>query len=304
MVNVKALNDLYSSPYKGIIDSDTKFVPTGIKSLDYMTNDLPTKKITCVTGVPKEGKSTFLHRIALNAVDKGYKVLLIDGEHDQNDLINKLYTMAIGSSPNAFDMKTYNKAQVIVPRKDTIKLLREWHKDRLMIFTKYLAPMKSLDQLFEFTKSIVNTFDIDLVIFDNLMTLIDGPSVEKIENQSRFMKRTCDLSKFNNCHCIVVAHPNKGAIQGEPMGIYDVLGSSDIVNLTDYLIQVMRSYSPRDEADAYIRVLLNRPYGKNIGDIPLKYDRQSQSLFEMDTDGTANIYELNWQGNRGEQLCL
>ena len=300
---MNALNDLYNTPYISMFDNDMRFIPTGYPTVDNFLNDLPTKKITVLTGVPKEGKSTFLHRVVLNGIDKGHRVLLVDGEHDQATLINKLYSIVLGNEPNTFDKKYLNKMSFLEPKPHIIELLREWHKDRLKIFSKYMSPFTTLDQLFGFIEPLVVQNKIDLVVFDNLMVLVDGTSAEKTENQSRFMKRVADLAKFKNCHCVVVAHPRKGAVAGEPMGIYDVLGSSDVVNLVDYLIQIMRVYNKEDNADAYARVMLNRTRGRNIGDIPLKFDKATESLFEMNAIGEAIDYKFKWR-NEGEQEWL
>jgi len=304
MKHNKALTDLYSTPYRSVFDSDSKFVPTGYSTVDKFMNDLPTKKVTIITGVPKEGKSTFLHRAVLNAVDTGHRVLLVDGEHDRDALINKLYHTVLGNDPSTYTKRKLNKMDFIEPKKHTIEQLRRWHKDRLMIFNKYMSPFKTLEELFGYVEPLVEQYKIDLVVFDNLMMLVDGPSVEKTENQSRFMKRVCDLAKFKNTHCVVVAHPNKGAKKGEPMGLYDVLGASDIVNLVDYLIQIMRIYDDSDEADAYARIILNRTRGRNIGDIPLKFDKATESLFEMDMHGNPVKYSFNWRLNQGKQSDL
>ena len=298
---IDPLTDLYSTEYVSIFDSDSKYIPTGYPTLDKFMNDLPTKKVTVVTGVPKEGKSTFLHRIVLHAVDKGKRVLLIDGEHDRDTLINKLYHLVLGNEQNTYDRRKLNKMEFIEPKKHIIKMLREWHKDRLMIFNKYLSPFKTLEDLFEFIDPLIGSKQIDLIVFDNLMMLVEGTSVEKTENQSRFLKRVCDLAKAKNAHCIVVAHPNKKAVAGEPMGIYDVLGASEIVNLVDYLIQIMRVYGDEDEADAYARLILNRTRGRNIGDVPLKFDKMTESLYEMGISGKGILDKFNWKG-KGNQI--
>lgn len=297
------IRNLYKDPYKRISESDVKFIPIGIPTAENFMNDLPTKKVTLMTGVPKEGKSTALHRIALNAVDKGYKVLLIDGEHDQDTLINKLYTMVIGNEAKYYDKVKYNKHEIIEPKPNVVDILREWHKDRLTVFSKYLAPFDNLEDLHEFVQAYVDANDIDLVIFDNLMMLVNGTNVEKLENQSRFMKLTCDLAKGSNCHCIVVAHPNKAARQGEPMGIYDVLGNSEIINLIDYMVQIMRSYDETEEAHGYFRLMLNRTIGEYIGDIPLYFDRTRRCYFEMGSLGRPIIQDFDWKGE-GEQAWL
>jgi KaiC/GvpD/RAD55 family RecA-like ATPase len=297
------IRNLYNDPYKRITEGDVKFIPIGIPTAEGYMNDLPTKKVTLLTGVPKEGKSTVLHRVALNAVDKGYRVLLIDGEHDQDTLINKLYTMVIGNNAKYYDKVLMNKHHIIEPKPFVLDMLKEWHKDRLTVFSKYLSPFDDLEELHDFVEAYVDANDIDLVIFDNLMMLVNGTNAEKLENQSRFMKRTCDLAKSSNCHCIVVAHPNKSAQQGEEMGIYDVLGNSEIINLVDYMVQIMRSYDSEDEADGYFRLMLNRTIGENVGNIPLYFDKGIRCYFEMTRLGKALKYEFNWKGE-GEQNWL
>ena len=300
---MKALTDLYNTPYKSIFDTNARFIPMGYPTVDNYTNDLPTGKVTVITGVPKEGKSTYLHRGVLHAIDKGYRVLLIDGEHERDALINKLYHIVLGNEPNTNISKKLNKMNYIEPKPHILEMLREWHKDRLMIFNKYLSPFRTLEDLFSYVEPLVEKHKIDLVVYDNLMMLVDGPSSEKTENQSRFMKRVCDLSKAKNCHSIVVAHPNKGALAGQPMGLYDVLGASDIVNLVDYLIQIMRGYDDNDNASAYCRIILNRTRGRNIGDIPLVFDKASESLLEMNTFGEPIMDRFNWK-NKGTQKPL
>lgn len=295
-----AVTNLYSTPYKSIFDEEYKFIPTGYPTVDNYMNDLPTKKVSVVTGVPKEGKSTFLHKAVLHAIDKGHRVLLIDGEHDRDTLINKLYQIVIGNEPKCFNKRKLNKMEFIEPKPHVVDMIREWHKDRLTIFSKYLYPFGNLEELFAYVDKLVDAYKYDLVVFDNLMMLVDGPNVDKNENQSRFMKRVCDIAKFKNTHCIVVAHPNKGAQAGEPMGMYDVLGSSDIVNLVDYLIQIMRVYDKEEQADAYARIILNRTRGRNIGDIPLKFETSTDCLYEMDHEGNAVIDTFNWK-NKGKQ---
>lgn len=297
---------LSSNPYQYVTKSNTKFIPLGTTKLAEAMNDLPTGKMTVVTGYPKDGKSTWLHQMALTAVDKGCKVLIVDGEHRQEELISDLYTKVIANAPNSYMKVKYNKKYVLEPTLPTLKLLTDWHKDNLIIFSKYLSSLKfdNLDEIFSFTERVVKTYGIDLVIWDNLMTLVEGTQAEKFENQSRFMKRATDLLKSTNTHGILVAHPNKNVKPGERMTIYDVLGSSDIVNLTDYLIQVMRNHKKEfhSDIDGWVRLILNRPYGETL-EVPMRYKAKSKSLFEMDKDGEPIEYEYGWLGEH-EQTQL
>jgi len=302
---MKDTNPIYTPTidnYRSYEDDDVRFIPTGIRTLDKAINDLATKEVTVVTGKTKEGKSTFIHRIMLNAIDKGYCVLLVDGEHNITFLINSLYRMVIGNSANTYTAIPYNKKKMVKPKYPVLEMITNWHKDKLHIFTKYLAPINTLEDLFDFTKTKVGLLKVDLVIFDNLMVLVDGTQAERTENQSRFMKRVTDLAKSSNVHCIVASHPNKEAKSTPLMNVYDVSGSSDIVNLTSNLIQVVRNFDESKDYDGLIRLMLNRLYG-DVVDIPTKFDKERRCLFEMNGLGDAITYDFNWQG-KGKQIKL
>lgn len=295
---------LGSVPYQYVTKMGTRFIPIGSPSLAKRMNDFPTARATVVTGFPKDGKSTWLHQQALNAIDKGYKVLIIDGEHTQETLISDLYTKIIGHTPSAYVATPFNKRTVFEPKPQVLKMLTEWHKDNLIILSKYLSNVKfdNLDELFSLTKSVISTYDIDLIIWDNLMTLVEGTSAEKFDNQGRFMKRVTDLLKATNTHGILVAHPNKNLRPGDDMTLYDVLGSSDIVNLTDYLIQVKKNHSKEcdSDPDGWVRLILNRPYGETI-DIPMRFDTENRCLYECSISGEPIRYELNWRGSHEQR---
>lgn len=297
---------LGSNPYKYITKGNTRFIPVGSPTIGKLTNDFPTGRTTVVTGFPKDGKSTWLHQMALNAVDKGYKVLLIDGEHGQENLISDLYTKVIGKTPNAYIRVDFNKRVVYEPKPTVLNMLKDWHKDNLIVFSKYLSSVSfdNLDELFSLTKSLIESYKIDLVIWDNLMTLVEGTSSEKFDNQGRFMKRATALLKATNTHGVLVAHPNKNLRPGDDMTLYDVLGSSDIVNLTDYLIQVKKNHSKScdDDPDGWIRLILNRPYG-DTQDVPVRFDKENRCLYEINSFGRAIKYEFNWRGKH-EQTKL
>jgi len=301
----KDIRNPYYDKYEPISKGGTLFIPIGMPTLSKMTNDFETRRVTVITGPPKEGKSSVVHQIYLNSVDKGFGSVLLDGEHDQSWLLNTLYRKVIGVSPNTFTRVPYHKKYILEPTQAGLDMLMEWHKDRMTIISKYLMKhIDTLDQLFTFIGDVVVKYKCKLLILDNLMTLVEGTQAEKNENQSRFVKRVCELAKSHNIHCIIVAHPNKGAIPGGDMGIYDVSGASEIVNLVDFLIHIKRNYekNEEDEPDGWARLLLNRPWGE-VGDVPLRFDTQRRTLYEMNGLGNAISYDFNWQG-KGKQIQL
>jgi RecA/RadA recombinase len=108
----KDIRNPYYEKYESISDGRSSFIPIGMPTLANMTNDFETGKVTVITGPPKEGKSSVLHQIFLNAIDKGFGAVLLDGEHDQSWLLNSLYRKVIGNTPRAYTSVPYNKKHI------------------------------------------------------------------------------------------------------------------------------------------------------------------------------------------------
>ncbi|MHA1304072.1 MAG: DnaB-like helicase N-terminal domain-containing protein, partial [Candidatus Heimdallarchaeaceae archaeon] len=78
--NEKAIRDLDEEPYKGLEGNTKKYIPTGIKTIDYALNDLQGGLVTLLTGRSNGGKTTLCTQIVANAIQKRFKVFLVNGE--------------------------------------------------------------------------------------------------------------------------------------------------------------------------------------------------------------------------------
>ena len=85
---------------------------------------------------------------------------------------------------------------------------------------------------------MIDDHKLDMLCVDNLMALdITALNKDKYDAQSAFAWRVHELAKKKNVHIIIVCHPRK------PMGLlsmYDISGTSDIVNAVDNIIYVYR----------------------------------------------------------------
>ena len=295
------IRNLASQPYKPLTKSNKKYIPTGIQQLDLAFNDLSTGTVTVITGRPSEGKSTFVHRIIVNAIDKGFRTLVVDGEHEQEQLINKLYRMVIGSDRNLYRLVQCNKRFMKEPKANILEMLQAWHGDKLNILSKHEESLSNFESLFSLIELGIKKEKLDFVILDNLMSLIDSTSAELNANQSKFMKRCTSLAKKMNVAIVLVAHPNKTAQKGKEIDYFQVSGNSDIANLADNMLQVIKN--PTDdneviEAQGRIVVQKNRYYGETPK-IDLVYDAETGSLLEV-VGGEAKRPEIDWR-KEGEQ---
>jgi len=207
---LKYVRDLTLQPYNYEAQADTKYIPTGFSS-DYLTDDLMSRKISIITGQSEEGKSVVVHRIMLNAIDKGFKVLLVDGEYYQEELIRELYLKIIGNDRSLYDVRRPNKTDIKEPKRHILTLMQKWHKDKIYIISKNNCDcdFDNFENLFNVMVEAIQLYHIDLVILDNMASLVSSSQAERNSVQADFIKNVIQIDQKYNCHSLIVNHPKK-----------------------------------------------------------------------------------------------
>jgi len=290
---VKGLYNVSEMPNEVIDENKMIFIPTGIFGIDDKLNMLEGGRMTLLTGRPGEGKTTFAHRVALEAVDKGFKVLIVDGEHSSFVIRRGLYNKVIGNNKNAYDLKPYNLKKIKVPKTHIKPMLDDWCKDKLWFYSKSEGQIKDLNKLFDMYKWMHEEYGINLIILDNLMSLMEFRDEDKNKEQIAFANKCHDLVIQNpNMHLILVAHPNKTATKGESIDYYQISGAGELIAISDNVLQVIKSAdSVEDECDGWIEIHKNRGYG-TFKKVELVYDEETTALVEKGVVSKA----LNWEG--------
>lgn len=304
---IEGRRDLDKVPYKGLGKSKGNYVPTGIKSIDYVLNDLAPGCTTLVTGRSNGGKTTFVKQIIANAIDKGNKVYLMNGENDTEMLINELYQLVIGREEKYYDWVQINKRRRKEPKPWVLEKLQKWHKNKFYIFNKGESKLKTIEQLTSMLETEIKFNQYDLVVIDNLMSILSVSAAEKNEQQADFMQKLCDLAKNYNTHIILVLHPNKTYSKGQEMDFEQISGTSDLPNKADNIISVIREYDEETIAsgvDGHIHVIKNRYYGDLIK-VDTYFDEMTRLLLEIDKNKDILQLSFNWQGtDNGMQQVL
>ena len=295
---IEGRRDLDKTPYKGLSNKTGKYVPTGIYTVDEALNDLAPGCVTLITGRSNGGKTTFTKQIMANAIDKGNKVYLISGEGDQEILINELYQCVIGRDTSCYNAVKINKRYHKEPTKEVLAAIQEWHKEKFTLFNKGESKLKTIDQLFKMVEYEIKIQKIDLVVIDNLMSILSTQASEKLEAQAEFAQRCHDLAKNYNTHIILVLHPNKTYKKGDDMDFEQISGSSDIANKADNIISVIREYEQEEISQGIngkICVLKNRYYS----DLPvcdIHFEKETGLLLEINkTTRNAMAYNFGWK---------
>ena len=304
-VKIEGLRDLDKEPYKGVSAITGSYIPTGIPTIDNAINDLAPKCVTLISGRTSDGKSTFVNQVMANAVDNGNNVLLVSGEGIQELLINNFYKAVIGRNEDHFIYKKVNKRFFKEPTKHVLSQLRQWHKGKLTIFNKGDSELKTTEQLFDLINMEVKVNRQNLVIIDNLMSILSVEKAsDKWEAQADFMQRCHNLAENENTHIILVLHPNKSLAKGSNMEVEQISGTQDLANKADNIICVRREHDEEVKAtgvNGEIAVLKNR-YFSELPIVKIHFEEETGLLLEIDENTKEYIgYGFKWQAKGDEQ---
>ena len=208
-------------------------IPTGHERFDRKALGFILGEISIVSGTNGSGKSSWLNCVALNAIQRGFKVAMFSGELMKEKVKTWLNQVAAGRE---FVKKLYGYDDFYYVPKDVTAKIDAWTKDKIFLYDNKYG--RNWSRLLESVRNVVETKGVNLLILDNLMTLdLDAFSGDKNEKQSSFVNSLADLAKQANIHIILVAHPRKSLtfLRREDIG-----GSGDITNLADNVYIIHR----------------------------------------------------------------
>lgn len=210
-----------------------QIIKTGITAFDKKYRGLRKKDVTIISGQAGSAKSTMISEIVLNAVDEGDNVAVFSGEMFRKDFMQWMNLQAAGK---AFVISTSHENYYDVPFKYQEKIA-DWLEGHFWLYNNDYG--FNFEAIMEKLEESIDTCKLDLICLDNLMAFdISDLSKEKYEAQSKFVWKLHELAQKKNVHIIVVCHPRK------PIGLlnmYDISGSSDLVNAVDNVWFVYRN---------------------------------------------------------------
>lgn len=209
-----------------------QYVPSGIEQIDKKIVGFKRKHVTVWSGYRGCGKSSLLNMLILNAADKGYNSALWTGELDSSEVKQWLYLQAAGKQYN----KPSNVDGFYYTPKNVCEHIDPWIDKHFRLFNNLYG--SNFLQIADELRKLKETMDIDVAIFDNLMTLdLSGVSGDQYEQQTNLMITLTNLARELDIHCHIVAHPNK---QGGFLRMNSVSGSGHITDLAQNVFVLHR----------------------------------------------------------------
>lgn len=286
--SVADLSDVEPTEYE-----DVDGVTTGLKAIDDELMRLFFGTLTVVSGQPGSGKSSLLTQLACNSLDNDIGTWLFSGELP-NGVEKSWFNYIFAGPRNITDAISRRGNPYKKISTTTLAEINKTYKGRWHIYRDDYD--NTLDKLIASMTDTVRKYGARCLILDNFMCIDTETSEEELRSQTDTIKKLIEFAKKYQVAVILVCHPRK-MDAGTNVGIYDIAGTSNIVNLAHRTIGLRRvtdaerenaaKYSEKRRQllkyDVIVTIVKDRMFGRQNIDVGLYYDPASRRFFsDMD----------------------
>lgn len=208
-------------------------IPTGYKELDKKIVGLLLGDVTVLSGGSGAGKSSWIDCVALNAIQRGYKVGIWSGELQDFRFQSWINQIAAGKN---YVCKREGFENYYYAPKNISNQISNWLEGKLFLYNNNYG--SKWQQLFADVKELVDKEGVQLIVLDNLMALqIDNYEGDKYTQQTKFINDLKEYAKAKNVHVLLVCHPRK---EGIFLRKESISGTADLTNLADSVFIIHR----------------------------------------------------------------
>lgn len=267
-------------------------VYTGFTELDKTLMKLFYGTLTIMSGIPGSGKTSILYQIICDALDQGVNTWLFSRELPEWMSRNWFnYIFAGRRHLNEFTGASGGKYYKVTPQAK--REISDYYKGKWYVYRDDCS--NKLDDLLSSMTDVVRKYGVKLLILDNLMTIdINSNEQNELQKQTETINRLIQFAMKFDVAVILVAHPRK-LQSGSDIGIYDISGTSNIINLAHRTIGLKR-VTPAEKRgtlklngkgwlsepikyDSLVTIIKDRILGRSNTSIGLYYDIPSRRFF-------------------------
>jgi archaellum biogenesis ATPase FlaH len=281
-------------------------IPTGYTLLDKKLVGLFAGELTVMSGLNASGKTSWLDCLALNTIQRGYKVGIWSGEMQDWRFQSWITQIAAGKS---YVRRKEGYDNLYYVQKQYSEKIYEWLHDKLFLYNNSYG--SNWQQLFNDIKELVETQGVHLILIDNLAALnirdYEGGDYAK---QTKFVLDVKEYAKQKNIHIVLVCHPRK---ESSFLRKESISGTADLTNIADNVFLLHRvgkdfetragEFFGKEKASEYMQygnileVAKNRQFGIVDLLVGMHYEVESRRL----KNSIAEHIVYGWQEIREEQ---
>lgn len=297
------------SDVKEVDLSDIDGCSTEIQPIDKEVMRLFYGSLTILSGTPGSGKTSFLCQLIAHAMDRDNNVWLFSRELP--DWMNKNWIEYIlAGRRNITEYETNNHAKYYKVNPESKQKMSEFYRDKLRIYRDEYP--NTAEEIKTSMIDSVRKYGSKLCIIDNLMTVDLGADSNNMnEKQTEFVNWLIQFAMKYNVAVVLVCHPRKLQTGVTNVGMYDISGSSNIINLAHRAFG-LRRVTPKEKEgvpkqdgsgwkvkpiqyDVIFEVIKDRMRGKANLEVGLYYDVPSRRFY---TNPEEYDFKFGWDNRR------
>ena len=277
--------------------SEMTGVKTGLKPLDTELIKLFDGTLTILSGRPGSGKTSLIDQAIAHTVDDGHAVFLFSKEMPEAMSRNWLNQIMAGRRNMEEKVSMDGRPYTIVSY-SAKRAISEYYRGKLFIY-KDSAP-NDIEHVMKTMEDCVRKYGVKLLVIDNLMMLdLECNETEKYTAQTNLVNELIKFASKFNVAVVLVAHPRKTQDMQSDIEMYDIAGSSNIINLAMRSIG-LRRVSKKEQEDpsskfgrynVVLTIMKDRLLGRADVQIGLYYDVKSRRFF---TNYEEFDYQYQW----------
>lgn len=273
--------------------SDIEGITVGINDIDKEIMRLFYSSLTILSGTPGSGKTSFLCQLAAQSIDQDKPVWMFSRE--MPDWLTKNWIEYILSgNRHITQFQSNSGAAYWKVNEDAKREISRHYREQLMIYRDQFS--NKLQDLQTSMEDSARKYGSKLFIIDNLMTVdLDATSESMNEKQTEFVQWLIQFAMKYNVATVLVCHPRKLQPGVTNVGMYDISGTSNIINLAHRAFGLKRVTKAEKEGvrkldnsgwkvkpvkyDVRFEIIKDRLRGKSNLEVGLYYDVPSRRFF-------------------------
>jgi KaiC/GvpD/RAD55 family RecA-like ATPase len=264
---------------------------SGFTQLDKLIGGFYFGQVILITGKRGKGKSTLASQFLCKALRNEYTCFAYSGE------------MTHPSFREWMDRQLAGPENLVQVKSDSGKVdwtVKDWKRNRLhdwYYHTMWLHDERGVSgeetsTLMGTVEKAVKEYGIRVVLLDNLMTALeDDKNADLNRTQSNFVRGLARIARAYNVIIFLVAHPRKRKGDVTDFDADDVMGSGNITNAVDVVLQYDEAPDRFGKPDRLLAVKKNRLTGDVSDGIDLWFDPASKRITERKDD-------FSWETDR------
>lgn len=253
-------------------------VETGILELDREIMRLFYGTLTVVSGQPGAGKTSFLSQLICQALDQEIVPMMFSRE--MPGFLQKSWIQSVMAGPanvNEYEDRNGSKYYKVSP--GAKEAIDKYYDKKWFLYRDDWS--NKLDDVIASMTDCLRKYGSRLIILDNLMCLdIHGDADSELQKQTECIAKLIEFAMKYQAAVVLVAHPRKLA-SGSDVGIYDVAGSSNIINLAHRTFSLRRIDQEKEQSpySVVLTVIKDRLRGRANKKINIYYDVPSRRFY-------------------------